>query len=192
MSTRRWRASSTPVDVVLPGSYVAGLCARFINYDAEFQPPNAAQLEFSELDKAVQKAAKKHLITLIRGQQNGDPRIAARRGYAYKRAYRKAAGAALSRLGAQAGPAAEIFGGEWLDYGVLIGEGADARLNTAQLTPMSQAGSRSFLEYARNAVRVCVRSIPFTSGNFSVTTSAIFSYASTFTMTTRSHSPETE
>src|SRR6266550_3202770 len=58
--------------------------------------------------------------------------------------------------------------------------------------PMSQACSRSFFEYALNAVRVCVDLIPGTTVTSSVTILAIASCSATSTIATRSHSPETE
>src|SRR6266404_2573254 len=59
-------------------------------------------------------------------------------------------------------------------------------------SPMSQACSRSFFEYARNAVRVCVDLIPGTTVTSSVTIRAIASCSATSIIATRSHSPETE
>src|SRR2546423_15691537 len=57
---------------------------------------------------------------------------------------------------------------------------------------MSQACSRSFFEYARNAVRVCVDLMLGTTVISSVTIRAIASCSATSTIATRSHSPETE
>jgi hypothetical protein len=56
------RALALEVDVAYyMVSYVVGLCARFINGDAAFQPPANARLTEKNIDELSQKAAKKSL-----------------------------------------------------------------------------------------------------------------------------------
>lgn len=116
------RALSMPVDVgQYLKSYVVGLCARFINYAERFLPPAAARTGMDEkaLDTRSQNAAKKYLEAFIGSLQNADPETLRKRGYAYKRAWRKAAEECGEALYKRLGPAADVLHGDriiWSDF----------------------------------------------------------------------------
>jgi DNA polymerase elongation subunit (family B) len=103
-------------------SYVVGLCARFINGDAVFQPPPDPLRPEKKIDELSQKAAKKALEAFVKGLSNVDASTLRRRGYAYRRAYTAAAAGAraalVERIGASA---ADVLHGEWIDFGLFLG-----------------------------------------------------------------------
>lgn len=110
------RARGLPIDVAqYLSSYVVGLCARFVNYAARFQPQQGG-LDKKVLDKKSQDAAKKYLSDLVFGLQNADPATMRKRGYAYKRAWRCAAKDCGEKVFEAIGPAAEVLHGNWLDW----------------------------------------------------------------------------
>jgi len=91
-------------------SYIVGLCARFINGDPEFQTNGAT-------DEVAQRAAKKSLEAFIAGLNAVSPGELRKRGYAYRRAYRAAAGLAQEALIDRVGAAgAEVLQGPWTDF----------------------------------------------------------------------------
>lgn len=89
--------------------YVVGLCARFINGDAEFQPPPCD--DEKRVDELSQKAAKKTLEAFIKGLSNLDSTAIRKRGYAYRRAYTRAV--ANTTL---VGTAAKVLHGDWINF----------------------------------------------------------------------------
>jgi DNA polymerase elongation subunit (family B) len=104
---------------------VAGLCARFICEHTQFQPPNAERLKEKEIDDFSTKAAKKFLIEYIQAQSGLSKAALKSRGFAYRRAFGKAAVQARVALGAAAGRnALEVLHGEWLDFELLLGNTA--------------------------------------------------------------------
>ncbi|GFR88342.1 DNA polymerase [Elysia marginata] len=116
------QALELPIDVgKYLVSYVVGLCARFVNYAEQFLPPPTLRQNMDEkaLDQKAQDAAKKHLTQLVAALQHGDSKTLSRRGYAYKRAWKKASQECLSGLYEQLGPAAEVIHGDsivWSDF----------------------------------------------------------------------------
>lgn len=106
-------------------SYIVGLCARFINGDAPFQPAPNARLTEKKIDELSQKAAKRALETFVKGLSNLDSGMLRKRGVAYRRAFGQAAVAARDALVERVGGgAAEVLHGEWLDF-ELFGEEDD-------------------------------------------------------------------
>jgi len=124
---RSARALGLEVDVAFyMVSYVVGLCARFINGEAQFQPPASARLGEKKADQKSQLAAKKYLERYIRGLTNLDSGTLTKRGYAYRRAYSAAAGAAHDALVERVGAAAaDVLHGPWLDFELLAGDAGD-------------------------------------------------------------------
>ena len=110
------QALGKDVDVAIYMSkYVVGLCARFINGSAEFQPPTP--MEPSETDKYAQKAAGKMLDAFVNTINGCDAEMLRRRGVAYRRAYKTATTVAYDSLVSTSGPeVAEVLNGEWLDF----------------------------------------------------------------------------
>lgn len=123
---RSARALGLTIDVAYyMVSYVVGLCARFINGEAQFQPAPSARLDEKAVDKKAQDAAKKYLGKYIQNLTNLDSKTLMRRGYAYRRAYGAAAVATREALVARVGAgAADVLHGPWLDFEVLAGGGA--------------------------------------------------------------------
>lgn len=122
------RALSLDVDVAYyMASYVVGLCARFINGEARFTPPNAAALGDAKVDEMSQKAAKKYLEAYVTGLSVGaDTAMLRRRGYAYRRAFGAAASEAQAALAARVGPAAaQVLHSQWLDFELFGDESED-------------------------------------------------------------------
>lgn len=122
-----------PIDVAFyMQSYVAGLCARFIGYDKEFQPPVSEAKSDKEIDQYAQKKAKKYLDSIIKsvGQQN--QKVVRARGTAYKKAYKNAEAAVKSVLVEKLGSASSILHGDVLSYELFLeesveeGDGEDA------------------------------------------------------------------
>jgi DNA polymerase elongation subunit (family B) len=106
-------------------SYVVGLCARFINGEAAFQPPPSAALTEKKADEMSQKAAKKTLEAFVKSLSNLDGDMLKRRGYAYRRAFGLAAAAAREALVERVGEAAAgVLHGDWLDF-ELFGDSLD-------------------------------------------------------------------
>lgn len=105
-------------------SYVIGLCARFINGDADFAPdPSlAARMEPKQLDKKAQDKAKKYLENYIKRCNNEDPKVSRARGTAYRRAYKTAEAIAEEELTARVGADAGLFNGDWLSFHVFTEE----------------------------------------------------------------------
>ena len=107
-------------------SYVVGLCARFINGDADFQPPPNSHLSEKKIDEMSQKAAKKMLETFVKDLSNLDSGMLKKRGYAYRRAFGLAAAAAREALIERVGlGAAEVLHGDWLDFELFGDDGGD-------------------------------------------------------------------
>jgi hypothetical protein len=128
------RALALEVDVAYyMVSYVVGLCARFINGDAAFQPPANARLTEKNIDELSQKAAKKSLEAFIKDLGEIDSSTLRRRGWAYRRAFGQAAAAARTALAARVGPgAAEVLHGDWFDFETFDGEGGDGESGVAR------------------------------------------------------------
>lgn len=120
------RALGLEIDVAFyMVSYVVGLCARFINGDAEFQPAPSARLTEKKADEMAQKAAKRSLEALIKSLGAVDSGALRKRGFAYRRAFGRAAATARGALVERVGSgAAEVLHGEWLDF-ELLGDGDD-------------------------------------------------------------------
>jgi DNA polymerase elongation subunit (family B) len=122
------REQGLEVDVaVYMISNVIGLCARFVNAEPEFQPPPSARLTDKKIDELSQKSAKKALENFIRGLSDLDSGTLRKRGYAYRRAFGRAADTAREALVARVGAGAEVLHGAWLNF-ELFGadeEGAD-------------------------------------------------------------------
>ncbi len=107
------KAQSLPIDVATyVKSYVIGLCARFINFERQYQPPAAGRLSEKQRDAHAQKAAKKALELFVRRLNDQDPVVMRRRGYAYRRAYTAALADAQLGLREQLGPAAVVLSGD--------------------------------------------------------------------------------
>jgi hypothetical protein len=68
---------------------IVGLCARFINSDDQFQPAGVADPAFA--DEYSQKQAVKSLELLLKSIGTVDSTVVRSRGYAYKRAFKRAA-----------------------------------------------------------------------------------------------------
>jgi DNA polymerase elongation subunit (family B) len=124
---RAARKLSLEVDVAFyMVSYVVGLCARFINGDAVFQPAPGEHLDEKKIDELSQKASKKTLENFVKGLSNLDADMLKKRGHAYRRAFGQAAAASRRALVACVGPgAAEVLHGDWLDFETFSGEGGD-------------------------------------------------------------------
>lgn len=121
--------------------YVVGLCARFINYSDQFAlPPLACErLDKKAQDKKIQEMAKRYLITFVSGLQDADPKTMTKRGYAYKRAWRKAAQECGDELFEKAGTCATILHGKhvyWADF--LPDEGEPVENLAAQAKEMAE------------------------------------------------------
>ena len=109
-------------------SGVAGLCARFINGEAQFQPVPRPPDE-KKADAASQKAAKKYLEDFVKRLGGVDAAVLRKRGLAYRRAYGQASAAIRGPLAERVGPAAAgVLHGDWLDYELLLADdgGGDA------------------------------------------------------------------
>ncbi|MDE2097756.1 MAG: hypothetical protein KGL39_10945 [Patescibacteria group bacterium] len=144
------RAMNMPVDIAYYlTAYVIGLCARFINYDAEFQPPAlssdrsavlrrsdaASDAEFQPpaatdeialknaekaIDDFAQKRAKKHLEDLVRGCGGIDRKVVTARGYAYKRAFRGAERLVRESAATRVGTGALVLHGNHLSFDLFL------------------------------------------------------------------------
>ncbi len=117
---------------------VAGLCARFVNGDAAFQPPlpparlrgpngELTEIQAAAADKASQKAAKKWIEALIKSLSGTDPLTLRRQGVAYRQAYAAAAASASDALVSRVGPGgAELLWGPWTSYDRILETGPAA------------------------------------------------------------------
>jgi DNA polymerase elongation subunit (family B) len=121
------RALGLEVDVAFYMiSYVVGLCARFINGDAAFQPPAATLRLLTEkkVDEVSQKNAKKVLTAFLKSLGGVSATVSRNRGYAYRRAFKNAATSCRSSLAGAVGElAAEVLHGDWLSYEFFLGDG---------------------------------------------------------------------
>lgn len=121
------RALGLEVDVAFYMiSYVVGLCARFINGDAAFQPPAATLRLLTEkkVDEVSQKNAKKVLTAFLKSLGGVSATVSRNRGYAYRRAFKSAATSCRSSLAGAVGElAAEVLHGDWLSYEFFLGDG---------------------------------------------------------------------
>lgn len=113
------RELNLPIDIgKYLTSYVVGLCARFINYSDQFTPKNI--IDEKIIDEKSRDAAKKYLTNFIATLQNEDPEVVRKRGYAYKRAWKKASAECTNQLQEQVGlPAADVLHGKnlsWSDF----------------------------------------------------------------------------
>jgi DNA polymerase elongation subunit (family B) len=106
-------------------NYIVGLCARFILYMPQFMP--SAQ----STDKESRDLAAKFLKKFILSVQGINPEIQKKRGYAYKRAWKKAAADCGSRIWKQLGTKAEILHGATLDWELFLEP--DPRVVTAEI-----------------------------------------------------------
>ena len=97
--------------------YVVGLCARLINYYEQFQPGSTVAEE--NQDKVSQDRAKAYLKKFVNSLNQDNKRLAEKRGYAYKRAYKYAASRACSALSDQLGEGHSLFTGGGLNDFVL-------------------------------------------------------------------------
>ena len=99
-----------PIDIAFYMiNYVAGVCARFINYDNEFSQEDTA-------DEVSQKAAKQYLENFIKKLDNIDPTVIRQRGNLYKKAFSsviKKSKEGLSPL------IANMFHGKFINYELL-------------------------------------------------------------------------
>lgn len=91
-------------------SYVIGLCARFINYEARFEKPDKTA-DAKAQDEYSQKEAKKYLLNFIRSLNNTDRKSGLKRGTAYRRAYKNATQRACTELGARVGDISQLLVG---------------------------------------------------------------------------------
>ena len=121
-------------------SYVVGLCARFINGDADFAPDPAAvaRMDPKQIDKKAQDKAKKFLENFIKRCNNEDPKVNRSRGYAYRRAYQSASAIINEELTARIGADADLLSGGWIsfrdfteDEEIDAGDDTDAPANSA-------------------------------------------------------------
>ncbi|CAG8687031.1 5015_t:CDS:1, partial [Dentiscutata heterogama] len=103
---------------------ITGLCARFIMCDKRHEPPSTDKImqltdfdeKYKQIDIYAQNKAKKWLESFIKEKNGIDSKIIANRGYAYKRAYKKAVKTAQAILHRNIGNTYEIFHGEWLNF----------------------------------------------------------------------------
>jgi DNA polymerase elongation subunit (family B) len=105
--------------------YVIGLCARFVNSDPLFLPPNSGNMTEKAVDEKSQKAAKKYLGVYLAGLRNADPRMMLKRGYAYKRAWKNASRECRARLREKIGPASEVLHGDMLEWKIFLPSAAN-------------------------------------------------------------------
>ncbi len=117
------RALGLPIDVPrYISSYVIGLCARFINYAAQFQPPtDSASMTDKAVDAYSQARAKKYLDSLTLAC---DKKTMAARGVAFKRAYRRAAACAYDAVAPEARKVLAAYDG--LSYELFVAGESDA------------------------------------------------------------------
>jgi DNA polymerase elongation subunit (family B) len=111
-------------------SYVVGLCARFINYHPDFQPPGelAKKLPYKQRDKYSQDRAKKHLELRLKQSKKYDPKVENKRGYAYRRAYKNAAAELDDAARGVLGAAASVLVGDStgaISYELFLGDSED-------------------------------------------------------------------
>jgi DNA polymerase elongation subunit (family B) len=79
--------NNLPIDIAFyMKSYVVGICARFINYDDEFQS-NDDTLDDKKNDEYTQKMAKKYLENFIKLLENIDSATVRQMGNLYKKAF---------------------------------------------------------------------------------------------------------
>jgi DNA polymerase elongation subunit (family B) len=79
--------NNLPIDIAFyMKSYVVGICARFINYDDEFQS-NDDTLDDKKNDEYTQKMAKKYLENFIKLLENIDSASVRQMGNFYKKAF---------------------------------------------------------------------------------------------------------
>jgi hypothetical protein len=158
------KAHAMEIDTALyMESYVVGLCARFINGDADFEPDPTmkARMEPKQIDKKAQDKAKKFLENFIKRCGNEDPKVNRARGYAYRRAYQNAAAIADEELTSRVGADAEILSGDWLSFHDFTEEEEEIEPGEeggAGLAPMDSTSRRveRLVTRARDlAVRVC-------------------------------------
>ena len=99
-----------PIDIAFYMiNYVAGVCARFINYDNEFSQEDTS-------DEVSQKSAKQYLENFIKRLDNIDPTVIRQRGNLYKKAFSsviKKSKEGLSPL------IANMFHGKFINYELL-------------------------------------------------------------------------
>jgi hypothetical protein len=104
------RHFNLPIDIAFYMiSYVAGVCARFINYDNEFSQENTS-------DEVSQKSARQYLENFIKRLDNIDPTVIRQRGNLYKKAFSsviKKSKEGLSPL------IANMFHGKFINYELL-------------------------------------------------------------------------
>ncbi len=101
-------------------NYVVGLCARFINYAEQFEPPGAASLDEQALDKKVQDAAVKYLTRFVATLSSEDPELVRRHGVAYKAVWKEAVKICKTAARDSLGPLAEVLHGELLDWHLFL------------------------------------------------------------------------
>lgn len=80
---------------------IVGLCARFINSDDQFQPTGVNDPAFA--DEYSQKQAVKSLELLLRSIGTVDPAVLRSRGYAYRRAFKRAASSSAEHVNTHLG-----------------------------------------------------------------------------------------
>lgn len=159
------KAQNLPIDVATyVKSYVIGLCARFINFEPQYQPPAAGRLTEKQRDAHAQKAAKKALELFVRRLSDQDPVVMRRRGYAYRRAYTAALADAQHGLREQLGPAAVVLSGDsaghlgfslFLDSDGEDEDDGDGR--AARRDPVSRAVERFVAEASRASAEFAER-----------------------------------
>ena len=150
------RALALPIDVAtyLTGR-VVGLCARFINYAPQFAPPGGC-VTYKALDQATQKNAEKYLKTYLKTMQDEDPAVMRSRGYAYRRAWKKAEALCRSALRESAGALADVLHGERLTWDVYAGP-ADEAVQRLAATAAEFAAGHDFRDFAARYCRRFVR-----------------------------------
>jgi len=105
--------------------YIVGLCARFINFESRFAPPDhrLPTMDYQKIDTFSQNRAARVLTAYVKSFLDGGvPR--GRRALLYKRAFKTASVTAS----AAAGPAASVLSGRYIDHEILAGRDAVTRI----------------------------------------------------------------
>lgn len=129
-------------------SYVVGLCARFVCSDPQFQPPNDPRNPLTEkqIDAKSQASAKKALELFVKSLADPDTPLMKKRGYAYRRAFTRAAVEARDALVEAVGDTgAELLHGSWLGFELFLDDDETAADDVARITEMLVGTAKSFV-----------------------------------------------